>query len=355
MGIRKLPVANTRGVGRAKVATVKDVAAKAGVAPATVSNVLTARRPVTEELRQRVLEAAAALDYRPNPVAASLRTQQTKSIGIVVPSLENPFFAALVRRVEDGAAESGYQALIAGSNEIESQELARIQALVTRRVDGLIVAPTGDDVSRALPSRSRPPTVLVDRGYGAPGFDTITADSFDGAYKGAQYLLQLGHRDIAFLATDTALGNIHERVEGYRRAMAEAGQADRVRVIDGGVTSTKCRYSLEQVLRDSRRPTAVFGAAYAATLGAIQAIRAVDLAFPMDISLLGFDDSEWMTALRPYVSTVRQPIENMAAGAWKQLHARLDGSAKRHLRMRMPCVLEMRESTVAPTKIRRRR
>jgi LacI family transcriptional regulator len=119
-------------------------------------------------------------------------------------------------------------------------------------------------------------------------------------------------------------------------------------VIVGGLTIGDCRRSLLPILKQPSRPTAIFSTAYVATLGAIQAIRALDLPFPDQISLLGFDDFEWMTALRPYVSTVRQPTGEIAKSAWTALTARLSGNAGAFKRIRLRCTLELRESTRAP-------
>ena len=334
-----------------RLPTVSDVAARAGVAPATVSNVITGRRPVAEALRIRVHEAIDVLGYKTNQVAASLRLKQTRSIGIVVPDLTNPFFAALVRHVEELAAESDFQILLVGSNETASQEAKRIRALISRRIDGLIIAPTQDNVSEiVVATDGRVPVVLVDRAIGAKGFDTIAADNVEAGYSGCRHLIELGHKHIAILETASALANINDRAIGYRKAMAEAGLAAHGRIIDGGLTIESCRQAIEPVLRAKQRPTAIFATAYVATLGTIKAIRAIDLNFPQDISLLGFDDFDWMTALRPYVSTIRQPVQELAINAWNLLHARIAGEVQGHLQVRLPCSLQVRESTAPPAK-----
>jgi LacI family transcriptional regulator len=329
--------------------TIRDVADRAGVATATVSNVLTGKRQVAEDRRRLVLEAVAALGYRPNHMAASLRRRHTRTVGIVVPDLTNPFFGSLVHRIEELAAERDYQILLVGSNHDGRQEGARIQALLARRIDGLIVASTRDDgASFGAFAAQLPPTVLVDRAFGLAGFDTVAADNAEACYRGCRHLLELGHRDIALLGTSSDLANMRERIAGYRRALAEAGAAPRERVVLGGFSIEGCRGAIEQELRRADRPSAVFAASYDATLGAIKAIRALDLAFPENVSLLGFDDSDWMTALRPYVSAIAQPIEKMAVKAWRLLIARLGGEDGAPARILLPCTLQIRESTRRP-------
>ena len=338
------------------VPTIRDVAARAGVATATVSNVLTGRRPVADGLRRVVLDAVQELGYERNHLAASLRLQRTRSVGIVVPDLTNPFFAELVRQIEEVAARSDFQILLVDSNEEPTREAARIRALLARRIDGLIMAPTTDDVTCLGAARRHPPTILIDRGLDLPGFDSVGADNVQACYRGCRHLLDLGHRDIALLVTVADLGNIRDRIEGYRQALAERGCADHERVVIGGATIEGCRAAIESQLRGAGRPTAIFAAAYVATLGAIQAIRAIDLAFPEDVSLLGFDDFDWMTVLRPYVSTIRQPVAEMASHAWKLLMSRCeDNDSEQHARIRLPCTLEVRESTRPPSTVAARR
>jgi LacI family transcriptional regulator len=335
--------------GRYRVPTIRDVAARAGVAPATVSNVITGRRRVAPHLQVQVLDAVEALGYRPNRVAASLRLQQTQTIGIVVPNLSNPFFADLVRRLEELAAKEAYQVLLVGTNETTSQEAERISALLSRRIDGLIVSPTNDDASAISAARvGGPPIVLVDRGFGTENFDTVGADNSEAAYRGTRYLIELGHRDIALIVIAEDLSNIRERVDGYRQALADAGLASHARVCAGGLTIDSCQAATERELARRDPPTAIFGTGYAAILGAFKAAQSGGLAIPQDVSLLGFDDSDWMTVLRPHVSTLGQPVEEMASTAWSLLNARLSGAVEGYLRVRLPCRLEVRESTAPP-------
>lgn len=331
---------------KTRVPTIQDVARLAKVAPATVSNVLNGSRPVAEIRKERVLAAVKALGYRPNALAASLRRKETRTIGIVVPDLTNPFFGALVHRIEELAAESDYQILLVSSNEDPKQEAARIRTLLDRRIDGLIVAPARDEVEAVShPIGALPPTVLVDRGFGLPGFDTIGADNVEAAYRGCKHLLELGHRDIALIAMDPKLANFADRIAGYRKALAEAGVGRRARVVTGGLDVESCRTAIERELRRPQRPTAIFAASYVATLGAIKAIRAVGLDLPGDVSLLGIDDADWMEALHPYISAVAQPVEQMAAEAWRLLNQRLGGGTAKSARIRLPCTLHVREST----------
>ncbi len=329
--------------------TIRDVAERAGVAPGTVSNVLTGRKPVAESLKRSVVEAVEALGYRPNQLASNLRMRQTRSIGVIVPDLTNPFFASLVQGIERLAGIDGYQILLMSSHEGEVKDAERIRSLIARQVDGLVIAPSVDAVGPLIDSlSSAPPILTVDRALESSAYDTIASNNAEGVYDGCRYLLELGHRDIVFLATSQAIANVRERIEGFSKALRDAGASQAGRVVFGGLTAESCRSALEQELRRADRPTAVFCGAYVATLGAVKAIRAVDLEFPKHVSLLGFDDADWMTALRPYISTVEQPLDAMSEHVWTTLKARLDGACGPSVHKRLPCVLKPRESTRPP-------
>nr|WP_321454870.1 LacI family DNA-binding transcriptional regulator [uncultured Cohaesibacter sp.] len=329
-----------------KVPTIRDVAALAGVAPGTVSNVLTGKKAVAEPLKKSVLDAIATLDYRPNHLASSLRFGRTKSIGVVVPDMTNPFFSGLVRELENQAAADDFQILLMSSREKSTEETEMIKALVARQVDGLIISPSKDAVSESSNSTiSGIPTVLIDRAFMVEGFDTVSADNEAATFTGAQHLIDLGHKNIAFLATERGLANIEERIAGYRKAMAKANLEKSINVVFGGLSIESCRGAIEQELRRAERPTAIFASAYIATLGAAKAIRAVDLAFPDDVSLLGFDDSDWMTVLRPYVSTIEQPLSELGEACWSLLMRRMQKRDAQPENKRVKCTLRAREST----------
>jgi len=332
--------------GRADVPTIRDVAARAGVSIATVSNVLSGTRYVGPERRERVEAAIDALGYRPNGIAASLRSRRSRIIGIVVPDVANAFFGGLVKRIEEHAADSGYEIILVSSNEDPALERQRINALLSRQIEALIVVPAGDDfVSLEDLRLEGVPAVIVDRAGSLAEVDTIGADNEAAAYDGTRHLLSLGHRDIGLLVSSLDLENIRGREAGYLRALAEAELGARARVIPGGLSVESARLAAIAALACADRPSALFAATHVAALGAIQAIRELDLPFPEEISLLGFDDFEWMTVLKPFVSTIRQPTEKMGDLAWSLITKRLGGEIHDFAQIRLPCTLCVREST----------
>jgi LacI family transcriptional regulator len=330
--------------------TIRDVALRAGVSVATASNVVNGNRPVGEASRRKVLEAIEALDYRLDRAASALRGRSTRLVGMVVPDITNVFFASLVHGVEALAERDGYDLLIVSTSEDAAKERRRVEALVARRIDGLIVVPASDDSMTALnrggESSRLPPAVLIDRGAEAPGFDTVRADCFAGGYSAARCLVDLGHRDIAILAHSKRLDNVEQRIAGCRRAMGEAGLNERNRVIYGGDDLESLRGAIELELKRADRPTAIFALTNVCALASIKAARGLGLEIPGDVSIVGFDDFDWMWALRPYLTTVAQPVDDFAATAWRLLMRRLKGEAADEVeRIELPCTLKVREST----------
>jgi LacI family transcriptional regulator len=220
-----------------------------------------------------------------------------------VPNLGNEFYAGLVREWEKIASLSSFEMLVVASGEDPLTEARRIQSLIARQIDGLLVVAAQDEFgsTSGFPARL-PPTVLVDRARNHANFDTVCSDNLDAAYRGTRHLLELGHRDVTLLISSVSHAHLRDRVEGYRRALGDAGLSAFERISFGGGTIEGCRAAIEQDLRRSNPPTAIFAATYYATLGAVKAINALDLVFPEEISLLGFEHSEWMMAIRPYIA-----------------------------------------------------
>ncbi len=329
--------------------TIRDVAKAAGVSTATVSHVLSGARAVRPARQKQVLEAIESLGYSPNWAAASLRVRRSSVIGIVVPDVTSTFFGTLIREVEELAAVSNYQILLADTQEDPDRERERVRALIRRRPDGLIVVPCRDH-TRTLEDirRSDIPTVIVDRVEKETEFDSVSVGNFESTREGCRHLISLGHRRITLLVSEPGLRNIAERIGGYREALAEAGLGRLEAITVAGTNSAErgCQ-ALRPNLAAPSRPTAIFALTDYLALGALRAIWEAGLSVPNQISLLAFDDCEWMTGLRPFLSAVRQPVHQIASEAWSTLKNRLEGKPMARLRHVLPCSLIIRESTAA--------
>ncbi|MDO9413975.1 MAG: LacI family DNA-binding transcriptional regulator [Pseudolabrys sp.] len=325
--------------------TIRDVAKRAGVSPGTVSNVLIGVRGVRADSRISVMKAAEALGYKSNHMASSLRRGHTRTIGVVVPDLSNEFFSGLVTHWEAQAAKAGYEILVVSSGDNPETETRRIQSLIARRVDGLLIVAARDDFGAAsgFPALL-PPAVLVDRASGHKRFDTVSSDNVAAGYDGTLHLIKLGHRDIVLVTSDDSHLHLRDRVDGYRRALKENGLAKRERLVIGGRSVEACRAAIAQEFRRPVRPTAIFASTFFATLGAIKAIHAFDIALPGEISLVGFEHSEWATVFQPHLTAVAQRREELAAKSWSTLMDRI-GSPRAKLRsMKIPVDFSIRDS-----------
>jgi len=330
--------------------TIRDVAHRAGVSPATVSNVLSGKPSVTSSNRALVVQAAAELGYKSNYMASSLRRGRTRTIGVVVPNLANEFFSRLVTYWEALSTRAGYEILVVATQDEVETERQRIQSIVARRVDGLLVASALDDFGSAKDlASSLPPTVLVDRAFGCAPFDTVASNNFQAGKLGTCHLLALGHRDIALVTSADSHLHLRARIDGYRSSMTEAGLTDRIRIVIGGQSVEDCRGAVEQELRRPDPPTAIFATTFFSTLGAVKAIRALNIAFPEEMSLVAFEQSEWMTVFRPYLTSVSQQSDQLAAVSWDLLMKRIDGTNDAPQHIKVPVHLTIRESARATT------
>jgi LacI family transcriptional regulator len=328
-------------------ATIYDVAEAAGVSAATVSNVLRGTRYVRPDLQKRVQDAIVALDYRPNRAAKSLRERRSRTIGVVVPDITVGLFYGIVRRIEQRAAFTDYQIVLADTQEDFSSERERVRALIQRHIDGLILVPCRDDSPVLDDLRERGiPTVLLDRVGRDTDFDSVSADNAAASREGTRHLISLGHQRIILLASDPTLRNIQERVEGYREALQEAGlpKLEKVLVVGRNAADTVSPI-LKPFLQESPRPSALFAVTQSVAIGTLKTLWETGLDLPGDISLLAFDDCEWFTALRPFLSTISQPAEDFADQAWSMLMARLNNDRSPKLHAQVHCSLVVREST----------
>jgi LacI family transcriptional regulator len=309
------------------MATVHDVARRAGVSTSTVSHVVNKTRFVSEELRERVLTAMRELDYTPNAAARMLTLKRSHTLGLIVSDIRNPFFASVARGVEDVAQEQGYTLVLCNSDENAEREAACLTALETRAVDGLLLASAGtadEHLSRLV--RAGYPIVLVDRDLPELGAPAVLLDNEGAAYSAVWHLITRGHRRIAMLSGRAAISTTTERVAGYRRALDEAGiQFDNRLVASGASTSEGGALAANAVLDADPPPSAIFSGNNLMSIGALQAITNRGLVVPDDMALVGFDDFPfpWSDAFRPHLTTVAQPTYELGRRAAEILVQRL--------------------------------
>ncbi|MFF9396475.1 LacI family DNA-binding transcriptional regulator [Streptomyces griseoluteus] len=337
------------------MSTMADVARSAGVSVATVSHVLNGTRPVLPHTRQAVLDAVEVLGYTPNSLARSLVTSRTRSIGLAVSAISNPYFTEILQGVEAAALEAGYSLLIADPHDDPGHELKVVQLLHERRVDGMIVAPSaepGDLV--AYLRRQAVPTVLLDRvpepaGPGQGSFDQVCAENSGPMAELVTHLASLGHRRIGLVAGLPGLSTTSERIAGYRQGLAAAGLgADDELVVSGNSEARGAERATAALLALPGAPTALVTANNAMTIGALRALRERGLSVPGDIALACFDDFAWADLFAPRLTAIAQPSREMGARAVRVLLERLAAPDREARTVRLPCTFVHRASCGCP-------
>ncbi|KOU46423.1 MULTISPECIES: LacI family DNA-binding transcriptional regulator [Streptomyces] len=309
------------------MAGIKDVAAEAGVSVATVSRVLNGHPSVSQEARTRVLAAVEALGYRPNAVARSLRTAQTRTLGLVISDVLNPYFTELARFVEEEARALGYSVIIGNADERPDLQDHHVRTLIDRRIDGLLVSPAdgGTPLLRDV-ALSGTPMVFVDRWI--PGIDVpvVRADGTGAVRDLVAHLHGLGHRRLAIIAGPAATTTGDERVEAFRGALRDHGLAlPDAYIGQGDFQAASGRRATERFLELAEPPEVVFAADNLMALGALDAIRARGLRVPDDIALAAFDDIPWFVHTGPPITAVAQPTADLARAAVRALADRIEG------------------------------
>jgi LacI family transcriptional regulator len=309
------------------MATIRDVAKKAGVSVATVSHVINGTRKVAPETEARVRRAMEELGYQPNAIAQSLRKRTTYAIGILVSDITNPFFATLVRGAEDAALEAGYSVIVCNSDEDPQKEDMYIRALWRRRIDGMLIAPTRDGTSSALQElvQRKLPFVFVDRKAKGIEADAVLSDNIGGAYLATKHLIERGHKRIGIVLGIPGATTTEERLLGYRQALEEAGiPFSEDLVVWGGYRMEGGRKACAQLLSLSDPPTAIFSTNNLMTVGVLQELSHRGIKIPEEVAVVGFDDLEWAEIVHPPLTVVAQRPYEIGYQAFKILLERLN-------------------------------
>lgn len=329
---------------------MRDVARAAAVSITTVSHVINDTRFVSDDIRARVLAAAEALRFVPSALARSLKTNRTRTIGVIVPNSSNPYFAEVVRAVEDGCFDANFNLILCNSDDDASKEAKYLRVLAERQVDGLLVMSSrGERRHEEILRDRRLPIVLVDREVEGLAADVVEVDHELGGLLAARHLLELGHREIACITGPLELSSARQRLEGFRRALREAGlRPDRKREVVADFSGAGGFAAMQALLAAKRRPTAVFACNDLMAFGAMSAASSAGLAIPQQLSVIGFDDIALAALASPPLSTVAQPKAELGALAAHMLLARIGGGPASLRVERIEPTLCLRRSTAPP-------
>lgn len=315
------------------MATIKDIAKRAGVAPSVVSRALNHKYGVKESTRKLILKIAEELDYYPNAAARSLVTRKGQTIGIFMADISQPYFSQIIKGMEFAANQMGYTLLFSNSFEsLDHREVFK-KMVESGRADGLIIVGSNNKDKNFIPFliKREVPFVLVERNFSDPRVHCIWVDNVEGGYLATKYLIEKGHRRIGHISGNLDYQVSLERLEGYKRALAEYQIPFSEELVAAGKFLVQDGYlAMKELLNYKPQCTAVFVANDSMAYGALQALHESRIKVPDEIAVVGYDDLEFSTLTNPSLTTVRQPRYEMGLKSVETLinilQSKTDGS-----------------------------
>jgi LacI family transcriptional regulator len=314
--------------------TLKEIAAKSGVSVPTVSRVLSGKGEqyrISQTTIDQVNRIAAELNYTPNYLASGLRLKRTFTIGLIIPDISNPFFSSLARSIEKATRQGGYSIILCDSEETTKIEIESFKLLESRKVDGLIVSPVGQESKHFLAGNEpRVPMVLVDRYFPELPIPFVTSDSYHGAISAVTNLIECGHRRIACIQGLHHTSSNIDRVRGFVDAHKNKGlEVDESLIVGDNFGEENGYIEAKLLMRRAGRPTAVFCVGNLISLGVLKALAEDGLSIPQDLSLISFDDHPYFSFLTPPITTVAQQNKELGRIATKLLLERIESPSTR--------------------------
>lgn len=333
-----------------KSVTAIDVANYAGVSIATVSRVVNKSENVSDEMRNKVLNAINILGYRPSRTAQRLRARKSLVIGLIISDIQNPFFTSVVRGIEDVAHKQDFSVILCNSDEDPEKERQYIDVMRSEEVAGVIITSTSqatENIERFIVSGI--PIVAMDRSIRHHQVDSVSVENTAGAHEAVSYLIEKGHRQIGFIGLPLKLTPGKERQEGYINALRDHGLELNSDLMCVGDSRQESGFKCATELVESGIPlTAIFSSNNLMTLGALGAIMSKGLSIPEDISLIGFDDMPWAPYLCPPLTAVAQPTYELGRRAAELLMRRIANPDEVGESVRLKTRLTIRDSVASP-------
>ncbi len=324
--------------------SIKDIAKAAGVSHSTVSRALSDSSLVSSETRDRIRQIAQDLGYSPNAMARGLVTQQTRTIGVIVTTIADPFIGEVVRGIEEVAADNSYRVFLATSHSDPLREVNLVKGFREWRVDGVIVASSRvGALYIPLLNEIGVPVVLINSQQEGPYVHSVTVDNIQGAELATRHLLSLGHRTIGYMGGPADHSSHRDRLAGYRRALSDAGISFDPSLVLPGNGRADSGKNISNLLAHSPVATAVFCYNDLTAIGVVHALTRRALRVPGDLSVVGFDDIEFASYVDPPLTTIHQPKDEMGRLATRMLMDLLTGHEVANVKV--PGELVVRESS----------
>ncbi|ACL69709.1 LacI family DNA-binding transcriptional regulator [Halothermothrix orenii] len=316
--------------------TIYDVAKEAGVSPSTVSRVLNNYNNVTETTRKKVEAACKKLKYVPNANASSLKKDNTKTLALIIPDIENPFFISILKGFDDKANKLGYDTILCNTDERLEKEKDYIKMVLKKRIDGVAISTVGKTSEHISEFSDRNiPYILLDRKVEGLDADIVCGDNYQGAIDLVNHLINNGHKDIAMITGPLHVSTSRERFEGYKTALNRAGisvEEDYIKIdyVSQDYSGEKAYEMTKELLGLNEPPTAIFVANNLMALEVYKALKEEGISVPDDIAIVCFDDLNLIYEIEPFFTVMKQPAYTMGEAAAEILIKRIEMSDNGH-------------------------
>jgi len=326
--------------------TLKDIGKEVGVSIVTVSKALKNKPDISYETKQKIREVAERLGYSPNALARSLKAKKTSSVGVLIADIADPFFAPIVKGIENTAREMGYSIILCDTSEEYEQERLALDMMLEKRVDGLLITPSQTEYKDILElKRKKIPFILVGRHFELVESDYVITDDIKGAFSATDYLIKKGHKRILFINGPSYISSAKERLVGYKRALQEhAILFDKSLVREGALKMENGYRIMKEILSTGIKFTAVFAYCDFVVLGVMQALEEVKLKIPEDIAIVGYDDVAFARFLQVPLTTVSIPKYELGKEAMKLLKKKIEGEIEELQSVTLETKLVIRKS-----------
>jgi len=307
-----------------KVNNIKELAEKLELSPTTVSRVLNGKSKkfrISQKTSRKVLDGARKYHYSPNRIARGLKLEKTETIGLIIPDIANPYFGSIAKTIEVEARNSGYSIILCDSLDDEITEAELLQLMAGRKVDGIIIAPTGKNSNHVTEIQQQGiPVMVIDRYLPGTNLPFVTTDNYLGGLLATQYFIDMGHRNIACIQGINGISANTDRVNGYRAALQKHGIPANESLVLGTDFGEKNGYiQTKKLLTLPECPTAIFALSNLISLGTLRALKEAGLSVPDDISIVSFDEQPYSAFLTCPMTTVEQPREEIGKLAFLNL------------------------------------
>lgn len=333
-----------------KRVSLKDIADQVGVSTALVSyvmNGLEKEKRVGADVVVRIKKAAQELNYKPNRIAQSLRTGSTKTIGLIVADIANPFFGNLARVIEDEASKHGYTVIFGSSDEDSEKSGSLVDILLDRQVDGFIIVPAeGSSQQIKMLQDNGVPVVLADRHFEEISSNYVILDNFRASYDAVSHLIEIGHRKIGIIVYKSSLFHMRERIRGYVEAMTDNHLEQEIRIeeVQYGFTQNETRNCMSEMTGGEKKVDAILFATNALTISGLYCIKEFNIKVPEDIAIIGFDGNAAFDFFYTPLTYIEQPVDQMGIEAVRVLISQINGSVKtEHVKLK-PTLIQRQSS-----------